>query len=163
MIVEPFEIYDLEGFTTGRLGVCRQPGQSGDLVADMALIADWLPSVVVTMTTEAEFPAPPLSLPQAFASAEFDWLHLPIADFGTPSALDKNLFDQNLALLGKILSADGRVLIHCKGGQGRSGMLAMRLLVNQGEVPAHALKRLRAVRPHAVETDQQFIWASNEA
>ena len=39
-------------------------------------------------------------------------------------------------------------------------MLAMRLLVEQGETAADALARIRKVRPNAVETIQQEQWAS---
>ena len=38
-------------------------------------------------------------------------------------------------------------------------MIALRLLVERGADPEAALKRLRAVRPGAVETDDQFAWA----
>ena len=41
----------------------------------------------------------------------------------------------------------------------RSGMIALRLMVERGADPDEALKRLRAVRPGAVETDEQRLWA----
>ena len=50
------------------------------------------------------------------------------------------------------LQGKGRVLIHCMGGCGRSGMAALRLMIEAGEAPGAALERLRAVRPCAVET-----------
>ncbi|MBR9844091.1 MAG: protein phosphatase, partial [Rhodobacteraceae bacterium] len=51
--------------------------------------------------------------------------------------------------------------VHCFGGCGRSGMAIMRLLVEMGEEPEAALARLRAVRPCAVETEAQRLWAAN--
>jgi len=53
----------------------------------------------------------------------------------------------------------GKVLVHCMGGCGRSGMAVLRLMVETGEPPHSALSRLRAARPCAVETDAQFDWA----
>ena len=50
-------------------------------------------------------------------------------------------------------------MIHCFGGCGRSGMAALRLMVEAGEDADEALERLRAVRPCAVETDAQLRWA----
>lgn len=163
MTVEPFEIYALNGMDAGQIALCRQPGQSGDLTGDMAVIAAWAPTAVVTLTQEAEFPDPPTSLPIAFTHADYDWLHLPIIDFGTPAARDAALFDDSVAALHDMLAHGGRILIHCKGGKGRSGMLALRLMVAQDEPPEQALARLRAVRAGAVETDQQYVWASNNA
>ena len=57
------------------------------------------------------------------------------------------------------LRGGGRVLIHCMGGCGRSGMAALKLMVACGELPGPALARLRMVRPCAVETEEQLLWA----
>ena len=51
------------------------------------------------------------------------------------------------------------MLVHCRGGCGRSGMAVLRLMVEAGEAPEEALARLRAVRPCAVETEAQMDWA----
>ena len=48
-----------------------------------------------------------------------------------------------------------KVLIHCRGGLGRSGMIAVRLLVEMGEKPADAIKQVRAARPGAIESSDQ--------
>jgi len=57
------------------------------------------------------------------------------------------------------LQTGGSVLVHCKGGCGRSGMAALRLMVEAGEDPHLAFARLRDVRPCAVETEAQLAWA----
>ncbi|KAB7610366.1 hypothetical protein F9L33_13775 [Amylibacter sp. SFDW26] len=150
--MEPFAIYELNGFGTGTLALCRQPNGP----EDFDQIADWQPSVVVTHTQELEFPEIEPSLPMHFLKAEYDWLHLPIVDFGAPDISD---WGDNLNNLKATLNAGGRILAHCKGGQGRSGMLLLKLLVSQGEAPETALARIRAVRPHAVETKEQYNWA----
>ena len=46
------------------------------------------------------------------------------------------------------------------GGCGRSGTAVLRLMVEAGEEASVALGRLRAVRPCAVETPEQFAWAA---
>ena len=65
------------------------------------------------------------------------------------------------AQLHEILDEGGAVLVHCHGGHGRAGMVALRLLVERGEAPEAALKRIRAVRPGAVQTDGQYRWAAS--
>ena len=47
------------------------------------------------------------------------------------------------------------VVVHCRGGLGRTGLIAVRLLVELGESPVSALVRVRAARPGAVETVEQ--------
>ena len=150
--MEPFAIYELDGFGAGILALCRQPNQAEDFNS----IANWQPSVVVTHTQEEEFPEIKPSLPMHFLQADYDWLHLPIVDFGSPYTQD---WGQALDDLLTTLNAGGRILAHCKGGQGRSGMLLLKLLVAQGEDPKDALSRIRSVRPNAVETDEQYNWA----
>ncbi len=156
MSTERFEIYQVAGFGTGTLALCRQPVTD----ADFASIAKWNPHVVVTLTGEDEFPNMVTSLPQQFLQAPYDWLHLPITDYGTPDTKDRTLWLQNLAQLHEILEKNGRILVHCKGGNGRSGMLVLKILCLQGEEGDAALARIRAVRIKAVETDAQFKWAT---
>ncbi len=85
------------------------------------------------------------------------WLHFPVQDFSTPAALG---WAQVSRHLHRVLDAKGAVLAHCYGGQGRSGMVLLRLMVERGENPPTALARLREQRPGAVETDAQYRWAT---
>ncbi len=156
MSTEPFQIYQITGFKAGMLGLCKQPAAN----ADFAKIDGWRPNIVLTLTGKDEFPTAGRSLPLQFQVADYDWLHIPIIDFGVPTNEDTPLWQEHLEQLHEILSADGKVLIHCKGGNGRSGMVLLKLLVMQGEDSKNALARLRAVRAGAVETDDQYRWAT---
>ncbi len=156
MASEPFKIYQVAGFNTGTLALCKQPATH----ADFAAIKDWNPSIVVTLTGEDEFPKTGQSLPQRFQEAPFNWLHLPIVDFGIPDSKDRDLWLGAIAQLTSILNANGRVLAHCKGGNGRSGMLLLKLLCLQGEDGKAAQLRIRAVRSGAIETEDQYKWAT---
>jgi len=153
---EPFQIYGLAGFSKGMLGICKQP--SAD--ADFAAIAAWAPVVVVTLTEEAELPNMDKSLPLRFFETDYDWLHLPITDLGVPDTKDRALWLESLATLQAVMDANGKVLIHCKGGKGRSGMVLLKLLTLQGEDSDTALHRLRDIRKGAVETEAQLKWAT---
>ena len=153
---DPFRIYEMVGFTKGVLGICKQP--CGD--ADFSDIAAWEPNVVVTMTEEVEFPNTGKTLPVRFLETDYEWRHLPITDFGVPNAKDRALWLETLKNLQAVLNANGKVLVHCKGGNGRSGMVLLKLLTLQGEDGDAALQRIRAIRARAVETDMQFKWAT---
>jgi hypothetical protein len=151
--IETFRIVPLP-VASGVIGLCRLPGAAGDLPRDLAAIAHWGPSLALTLTPLDEAAALGLPDPARLAPS---WRHFPIPDFGTPppDADWHALRDAALA----VLQDGGRVLIHCRGGLGRTGMVALGLMIAAGEEAAPALARLRAARPGAIETDQQMDWA----
>jgi protein-tyrosine phosphatase len=158
---ETFAIATLPLDGGGRLGICPLPGGDGGLAADVAAIAAWQPSLVVSLTEQAEMERCGSGrLGAVLGDAAIAWSHLPIRDFSGPDGAGRAAWPDLAARLHAILDHGGGVLLHCRGGRGRSGMIAMRLLVERGEAPAEALARLRAVRPGAVETEAQLDWAA---
>jgi Cyclin-dependent kinase inhibitor 3 (CDKN3) len=158
-MIEPFAIATLALPDGGRIGVCRLPGRSDDLEADVSVIRDWKPAIVVSMTEAAEmaeFGAG--DLPALLTSNGIAWRHFPVVDFGVPEAEMLPQWATISAELHARLDAGEGVLLHCMGGLGRSGMIALRLLVERGEAVEAALARLRVVRPGAVETEAQGAW-----
>jgi len=142
-----FSIYELP-VGQGVLALSPMPVNIADVVA-------WTPDAVLTMTQPAEMPH---EMADALRVAAFAWLQCPVVDFGVPFAdADWGVIHNQLLT---VLSAKGRVLIHCKGGCGRSGMAVLRLMIAMGEAPDAALTRLRHVRPCAVETKAQLAWAT---
>ena len=145
----------------GTLAVASLPGRGGDLKGDMAQFGDFKPSLVLTMVTEAELldvGAPIFGTDiQALGSR---WVHLPVGDYGVPDAATAAKWAHASQSARAALAGGGRVIVHCKGGCGRSGMAALRLMIEAGEAADMALKRLRAVRPCAVETAEQLRWAT---
>jgi protein-tyrosine phosphatase len=53
------------------------------------------------------------------------------------------------------LDAGQRVLIHCRGSLGRTRLVAGLVLVERGFDARSAIHRVRAARPHAIETAAQ--------
>jgi protein-tyrosine phosphatase len=144
-------------WAAGIAGICPMPGRQGDYTGDMARLLGWQPSLVVTLAATGELAAKGAAdLPQDLAAAGIAWAHLPIPDFGTPP---RAMRAQWPGIARGLLRAP-RLLVHCMGGCGRSGMILLRLMIEQGEDPDSALARLRAVRPCAVETKAQLRWAT---
>ncbi|MCT4370502.1 dual specificity protein phosphatase family protein [Yangia mangrovi] len=144
----------------GILAISPLPGGGGDFVGDMAHVTEWRPAMVITLVTRAEMEAAGAALLGVHVQDHGSrWLHLPIPDFGTPPEEMRRLWPEVSAQARQALSGGGRVLVHCRGGCGRSGMVALRLMIEAGEAPDEALARLRHVRPCAVETDAQMGWA----
>ena len=59
------------------------------------------------------------------------------------------------ATVHRLLAAGERVLIHCHGGRGRSGLVAARLLIDRGMDAPAALATVRRARRGAIETAGQ--------
>lgn len=151
-----FVIYQLP-VGGGELALSPMPGRTRHYHADWLQLMEWCPDLVLTMTTQAELDRKGAgTLGADLGNEGIAWLHLPVPDFGVPESLDwPQVRDQALGMLGE----GGRVLVHCFGGCGRSGMMVLRLMIAAGERPDAALARLRDVRPCAVETDDQMRWA----
>lgn len=145
----------------GVLAISPMPGRSGAYQSDLRDLLAFGPGLVLTMTTLAELGEKEADrLPEDLGAAGIDWLHLPIIDFGAPDTATAALWPEASAKARAVLAGGGKVLVHCMGGCGRSGMATLRLMVESGEGPSAALTRLRAVRPCAVENPEQFAWAA---
>lgn len=151
------QIAELAG-AGGVIGICPMPGRDGNYRDDLATVLAWRPDRVVTLTQTGELAARSASgLADDLAAAGIAWLHLPIPDFGTPPQALRRRWPE----VSTELRQTNRLLIHCMGGCGRSGMIALRLLIDAGEAPQTALDRLRAARPCAVETKAQMRWSTS--
>ena len=154
-----FSISDVSA-DPGRIGICAMPGRFGAYSQDMTALRDWKPDLVLSMTKRHELErAGAADFATDLALFACDWLHLPIADFEAPTGETLANWPAASACARKVLTSGGRVLVHCFGGCGRSGMAIVRILVEMGEPSEKALARLRAVRACAVETEAQMSWA----
>lgn len=145
----------------GDLALAPVPGAEGDLQADVQAIVRWGATLVISATeTEEMQQLGAGELPRALREAGIDWAHFPIRDFDVPKEDMQAQWAEVALRAREQLQAGARVLVHCRGGCGRSGMLVLRLMLDGGLTPTEALQKLRAVRPCAVETDAQMVWAT---
>lgn len=146
-----YAIYDLPA---GGGTLALSPLPQGDAVP---LLLDWQPDIVISMMSQADMTKHGAGdLGQVLMRADVIWHQVPVVDYGTPDGADiTRVLEDALACL----RAGGRVLTHCRGGCGRSGTMALRIMVAAGEDADTALSRLRQVRPCAVETEAQVVWA----
>lgn len=166
-LTHPLEIASLSaGPTFGRVGITFCPGKydrhamSGywdrDLFLDLDAVRDWGAAAVVTLVEPRELVVLRVEhLGEEVLRRRMLWFHLPIIDVSTP---DEG-FERQWGVAGnelRMLLRSGRdVLVHCRGGLGRAGTIAARLLIDLGMEPATAIRQVRAVRPGAIETLEQ--------
>jgi len=123
-------------------------GWDRDLALDLNAVRLWNAAAVVTLAEEKELDL--LEVPQLgreVVRRHMSWFHLPIVDASTPDAYFEQAWKLHGERLRSILRQGFNVLIHCRGGLGRAGTIAARLLVELGVGPQEAIQQVREVRP----------------
>ena len=154
------------GSQFGRVGITFCPGKydrhamtgewDRDLALDLEAVRDWGAAAVVTLLEPKELTLLRVErLGEEVLRRNMLWFHLPIVDVSTPS----ERFEQEWNVAGEELRSMLRrrldVMVHCRGGLGRAGTIAARLLIELGTKPTAAIAMVRAARPGAIETPEQ--------
>lgn len=143
----------------GRIGLAKCPGSgpTGDLARDLEKFRTWGARAVVTMLDCPELPRLDLDdLGETVERLGMEWYHVPVPDFGVPGPEAEARWRYASIRVRRILSQGGAAILHCRGGLGRTGMCAARLLIDAGSIPDDAVRRVRHARPGAIETAEQL-------
>ena len=155
------------GMSTGLIGMTFCPGKTDhaamsgawerDLDLDLATAVRWGASAIVSLIEEHEFQA--LKVPglgNAVVERGMKWFHLPIPDFQPPGSAFRQRWVNAGREIKAILDSGHNIVIHCKGGLGRTGTIAAQLLVEYGNTPDDAIDRVRQARGReSIETSAQ--------
>ena len=153
----------------GRVGVTFCPGKydpygmtgpwNRDLARDLDMIRNWGAAAVVTLLEPEELTLLRVErLGEEVSRRNMLWFHLPIVDAKIPDEDFERQWDVAGEELRSILRSGSDVVVHCRGGLGRAGTISARLLIELGIKPKTAIKRVREVRPGAIETDEQEMY-----
>ncbi len=161
------DIVDVPG-AGGRIGMTLCPGRSDDLSfngirwrrdldADLEVIRRLEPCLLITLNESHEFKA--LGVPDfktVLASSGLPWRHLPIRDAGVPGPAFKKAWRTVGREARECLCTGRLVVIHCRAGLGRTGMIAAKLVVKLGMHSDAAVTAVRKARPKTIETPAQM-------
>lgn len=115
---------------------------------------------VITLMTEDELKGLSLSqIGNTVKSLGMSWFHLPIEDDQTPNFNFIELWQTAGPAIHRLLENQKSIAIHCKGGSGRSGLVAAQIMLERGEALDKVIKRIQKIRPNAFKlaAHQQYI------
>lgn len=156
---EPVILYALP-VGDGIIALSPIPGAGGAYQGDLEHMSSWRPAMVMSLVTNVELvEVGAQSLGQHIQDKGTRWVQLPMRVGEVPNANSEEMWPAISAQARKALFGGGRVMIHSLEGRGRSGMLALRLMIEAGEAPDEALSRLAAVQRGSFLNEAQRAWA----
>ncbi|MCF3098632.1 protein phosphatase [Aeromonas australiensis] len=149
-IMHPFDILNLDN--GARLIFTPCPGtKEASLQASLKTLETAGADAVVTMMPDAElseFKAD--SLPAECEALDLAWFQLPVEDDCAPETPFAEAFANHKADLLARLAAGQTLAIHCRGGSGRTGLMAAILLLEAGYAPTQVKSLVQGLRPKAL-------------
>ncbi|MBW2520749.1 MAG: ADP-ribosylglycohydrolase family protein [Deltaproteobacteria bacterium] len=150
----------------GVIGMTICPGKKGpgifsdrwdrDLDTDLNAICQWGAAAMVSLVEDHEFDLLGVStFKDRVSKFNFLWFHLPIVDVSVPCSDFEKAWSRQASRIHEVLYSGGKIVLHCRGGLGRTGLVAARLLVDFGLDAEQAIRQVRSARPDTIETAEQ--------
>jgi ADP-ribosyl-[dinitrogen reductase] hydrolase len=92
---------------------------------------------------------------EAIIDRGMEWIHLPIKDMNGPDISFDNSWIKVVQNIVDRIQQGEHILVHCKGGLGRSGTIAALLLIELGIPNDKAIIQVRIARPGAIDIADQ--------
>jgi protein-tyrosine phosphatase len=153
----------------GRLGLTFAPGRndpalrsgSGQPVRDLnsdlrRMVEHYGLTTLVSLLEDFEYPL--LEIAELVSRAEahgIEVIRYPIRDMSVPPADAMAGFASLISGVSGRITSGETVVVHCRAGFGRSGLVAAAVLVAAGQAPEDAISAVRSARPGTIETAEQ--------
>ena len=156
-------LYWIAGPWPGRLAVSPRPRGGGWLEEEIIAWSESGIDVVVSLLTREERNELDLNKEEELCqSHSISYFSFSIEDLGVPASRNEALNFVNM--IERLLGEGRRIVIHCWGGIGRSGLIAACVLVSAGIEPETAIRLVSEARGMSVpQTAQQVQWVRDFA
>lgn len=95
------------------------------------------------------------ALPELCQQKGLQWFHFPITDDAAPEQAFADAWARDKQRVHELLDRGQTVALHCKGGSGRTGLVAAQILSERGFTEAEAFARVQALRPQSLKHQEQ--------
>ncbi|WP_062267737.1 cyclin-dependent kinase inhibitor 3 family protein [Endozoicomonas arenosclerae] len=143
--------------TSAKLVLTPCPGtKESSLPEALSVLKDQGVSAILTlMTTEEMEKNQVADLEAETNKSGMKWFHLPIADDQGPTEVYAAAWSAAGPEVHQLLNQGQSVAIHCKGGSGRTGLVAAQIMLERGMELDHSIKLIKEQRPGAFSSPQQ--------
>lgn len=139
------------------------PGsQEVDLTTSLAEMKAIGVEAVLTLMTPLELEKNALSnIGTSVKAKGMSWFHLPIADDEAPDAVFLKTWETAGPAIHRLIEQGKTIAVHCKGGSGRTGIVAAQILLERGESIKPVIGRIKKLRPNAFTSACQRDYLEN--
>jgi len=129
------------------------PGtQASDLAESLKTLKQAGAVALVTLMSDTELQENGVGeLGVAARQYGLEWYQLPIEDDQAPDQTFEARLGEIRHQLDDLLASNKALAIHCKGGSGRTGLFAARLLIESGMPRREAIAWVQDLRPRAIQ------------
>jgi protein-tyrosine phosphatase len=147
-------IFEIATNGPGRLATMARPMGDSWLPDEMAtLAANGVTDLVSNLTADEDRSLGLRDEAKTCIAAGMKFHRFPIGDAGLPGQPEFNVFIDTLV---PIFQRGGFIVVHCRGGIGRSSVTAAALLIRLGMAPSDALAAIGRARGFPIpDTDEQ--------
>ena len=144
-----------------RIGLTPCPGTKSESLADsLTTLRKWGASAILTLMPTEELKENGVAdLSVEVEKAGMQWFHLPIMDDEGPQEAFFSAWEKHGKDVHQLLNNGQSIAIHCKGGSGRTGLMAGQIMLERGMLLKEVVELIQAQRPNAftVSEQQEYI------
>ncbi len=147
----PFNYLPLENGSNLIFTPCPGTKEVGLQVSLEQLAAAGASAILTLMPKEEMQRNAVVDMPELCAQLALQWFHLPIEDDHAPEQEFTAAWNVAKEKVHALLASGKSIAIHCKGGSGRTGLVAAQILLERGASLDEVIERVRAIRPNALQ------------
>ncbi|HBP6526513.1 TPA: protein phosphatase [Pseudomonas aeruginosa] len=155
----PYDLLSIPGIP-GKLIFTPCPGTKDTSLEDaLAALKQAGAAAVITLMPQSELTANGAEqIAQHCQTLGLGWYHLPVADEQVPLEEFGLGWKTSRQAIIYQLRAGQSLAMHCKGGSGRTGLIAARILIEAGIPRTAAIALVQALRPKAIQHPAHINW-----
>lgn len=148
----PFDVFSTPMFS-GQLLFTPCPATKGSSLVDaVATLKQAGATGIITLMADAELAENAAAeLGQVCQQMGLQWYQLPVADDAAPADNFQTAWQKHSTEILQHLQAGETLAIHCKGGSGRTGLIAAQIVLAAGGELNATIAAVQALRPRALQ------------